>query len=62
MVYIVSCHSNFWHAAEQRFPSEVAAIRYLERLMGCEGRIEGTSKDRVQVYFDGRSRFSGLAG
>jgi len=62
MVYQVNRDGNLWHADSQKFPSKWVAIRHLTEKMGREGRIEITSADRIEVHFDGVSRFSPLAG
>jgi hypothetical protein len=62
MVYHVNYDGTLWHSHDQKFQSDLAAVQYLTELRGCEGRIERTSKDRIEVHFDGVSRFSSLAG
>lgn len=65
MVYLVSYGGALWHAADRKFPHELAAIQHIQglpELKGYEGRIVRISKDRMEVHFDGLSRFSSLAG
>jgi hypothetical protein len=61
MVYQVSFDGALWHADNRVFNTELAAIRHIEQVRGCIGRIVRISKDRIEVHFDGYSRFASLA-
>ncbi len=58
MVYHVSFDGAVWHADNRVFKSDFAAIRHIQEVNGCEGRIVRISKDRIEVHFEGRSRFA----
>jgi len=61
MFYIVSHDGALWHADDRRFKSKFEAIRHIQQVRGCEGRIVWISRDRVEVHFDDQSRFVSLA-
>jgi hypothetical protein len=61
MVYQVNCDGVLWHAYNRTFTTDFAAIHHIQQAEGCEGRIERISKDRIEVHFDGQSRFASLA-
>jgi len=61
MVYYISFDGVLWNVCDRKFRRDPEAIQYVQQLEGCEGRIMRISKDRIEVHFDGRSRFALLA-
>ncbi len=52
VTYQINFDGRNWNINEQRFRADAQAIAYVRKLEGAEGRIERTSKDRIQVHFD----------